>query len=56
MVKRVGFDENDNTQAFCEQLDKDWEAEKLQIIAERDKLKEQCANLQEAIKAKTAAQ
>lgn len=37
------------------QLEKQWEADKLQLSQHRDTLKEQCAQIQEAIKAKKNA-
>lgn len=52
LVKKFGYNENDNTNSYVEQIEMEWEAEKAQIIAERDKLKELCANLQQQCREK----
>ena len=52
LTKKFGYNENDATQAHVDQIEKDWEDEKAEIVAERDKLKELCANLQQQCREK----
>jgi hypothetical protein len=52
-TKKKGKDQSEENEAL-KMLEQSWEAEKAQLAKDREKLKEECALIQEAIKAKKA--